>query len=390
MNRRIAALAGTLILAAGGLISPSSVAAAGEFQLEPTITFTSTRDNLALSPIFGAEIYLIKPVMNPDETWALTNPRRLTNDAFGDALASLSPDGNKIVFDSNRVTAGTLCKGVSYNNISDLFLMNTDGTEQTLLTRGSSATWSPDGKTIAFHASASYHASGGLVTECPIRSGPGAPGSATSDSDIFVVNVDDLLAGVEQPKNITLDSDPLATWIDDDPDWSPDGEKIAFTRHPVTDDPNFSVQAEIYLMNSDGTGLERLTFNNTEERGPSWSPDGNQIVFACGGDRTADFEICVMNGDGTPFPDGTFQKQLTENSVFDGGPTFSPDGQQILFHRTVGAAGGGNQQLFIMNSDGTPFPDGTFQKQLTFGTRTTPDGLNNIAQWGELRVKVDA
>ena len=63
MNRRIAAFAGTLILAAGGLISPSSVAAAGEFQLEPTIAFTSTRDNLALNPIFGAEIYMIKPVM---------------------------------------------------------------------------------------------------------------------------------------------------------------------------------------------------------------------------------------------------------------------------------------------------------------------------------------
>jgi hypothetical protein len=46
--------------------------------------------------------------------------------------------------------------------------------------------------------------------------------------------------------------------------------------------------------------------------------------------------------------------------------------------------GGGNQQLFIMNADGTQ------QTQLTFGTRTTPDGLNNIANWGELRVKVEA
>jgi TolB protein len=92
----------------------------------------------------------------------------------------------------------------------------------------------------------------------------------------------------------------------------------------------------------------------------------------------ADFEICVMNAGGTGL------MQLTDNSTFDGTPTFSPDGQQILFHRTVGVPGGGNQQLFIMNADGTQ------QTQLTFGTRTTPDGLNNIANWGELRVKVDA
>lgn len=372
MNHRIAALTATLILVAAGSISASSVAAAGEFHLESTIAFTSTRDNLALMPVFGAEIYLIKPVMNPDGTWALTNPRRLTNDAFGDAFANLSPDGNKIVFDSNRLTAGTVCDGVTYNNIDDLFLMNTDGTEQTLLTRGSSATWSPNSKTIAFHASASYYASGGLVTGCPIRRDPG---SATSDSDIFAVDADDLLAGVEQPRNITNSPD----WIDDDPDWSPNWQRIVFTRHPVTDDPNFSNQAEIFLLNPDGTGLLQLTSNTEEERGPAWSPDGSRIVFMCRiGGGMADFEICVMNADGTGL------MQLTDNSTFDGTPTFSPDLKQIMFHRTVGVPGGGNQQLFIMNADGTQ------QTQLTFGTRTTPDGLNTLAHWGELRVKVDA
>jgi Tol biopolymer transport system component len=372
MNKRIAALTATLILVAVGSISASSVAAAGEVHLESTIVFTSTRDNLALNPVFGAEIYLIKPVMNPDGTWALTNPRRLTNNAYGDGFANLSTDGKRVVFDSNRLTAGTVCDGGTYNNIFDLFLMNTDGTGQTLLTRGGSATWSPHSKTIAFQASASYHASGGLVSGCPIRRDPG---SATSDSDIFAVNMDDLLAGVEQPTNLTNSPD----WIDEDPDWSPNGQKIAFTRHPVTDDPNFPNQAEIFLMNPDGSGLLQLTSNNEEERASAWAPDGSRIAFMCGiGGGMADFEICVMNADGTGL------MQLTDNSTFDGTPTFSPNGQQILFHRTVGVAGGGNQQLFIMNADGT------LQTQLTFGTRTTPDGLNNIANWGELRVKVDA
>ena len=376
----IAVLAITLALVPGF----SQASTPTTFTRVSTIAFTSTRDNLPLMPVLGAEIYLIKPVTNPDGTLGLTNPRRLTNDAFGDAFANLSPDGKKVVFDTNRLTAGSVCKGITYNNISDLFLMNTDGTEQTLLTRGSSASWSPDSKTIAFHASASYYESGGVESGCPIRRGPGSPGSATSDSDIFVVNADEVanaegvLAKTPLATNITNSPD----MIEDDPDWSPDGQKFVFTSHPVTDDPNFSDQAEIFVMNPDGTDLQQLTLNFEEERGPAWSPDGTQIVFICRigaqTDLAADFEVCVMNADGTGL------MQLTDNAVFDGTPTFSPDGEQILFHRTVGAPGGGNQQLFIMNADGTQ------QTQLTFGTRTTPDGLNNIANWGELRVKVDA
>jgi TolB protein len=344
------------------------------FTLESTIAFPSTRDNLTLIPLLGAEIYLSgKPVTNADGTVALTNVRRLTANAYGDAFPNLSPDGKKIVFDSNRLTADS----VSLFD-DDLFVMHTDGTEQALLSRGSSATWAPDSKTIAFHASASYYASGGQTSGTPIRRNPG---SATSDSDIFVASVDDLAKAADVPTKtqLAMNITNSPEWIDDDPEWSPDGQKIVFTRHPVNDDPNLSNQAEIYLMNPDGTGLQQLTHNAEEERGPTWSPDGTRIAFACaiGGASGAAFEICVINADGSGLT------QLTDNETFDGTPSFSPDGQQIVFGRTVSAPGGGNQQLFIMNDDGTQ------QTQLTFGTRTTPDGLNNLANWGELRVKVD-
>jgi hypothetical protein len=118
------------------------------FELVSKIAITSTRDN-PTEPLLGAEIYLI----NPDGT----DPQRLTdNFPYGDSFPTLSPDGKKIAFDSNRLTAdsGTL-------NISDLFVMDADGTNQELLTRGSSATWSPNSNFIAFHASADYYASGG-------------------------------------------------------------------------------------------------------------------------------------------------------------------------------------------------------------------------------------
>jgi TolB protein len=270
MSKPLAWLLAALILLAAAASSASAVAAHGasgsvggeplsqcnngntsNFQLDPTIAFSSTRDDPSGNPQLTAEIYLL----NPDGT----NPRRLTDNAYGDGFPNLSPDGKKIVFDSNRLTAGTVIDGVTYNNISDLFLMNADGSEQTLLTRGSSASWSPDCKDIAFHASASYYASGGTVSGLPLRTDPG---SATSDSDIFVANVDDLLAGAAAPRNLTGSwtvSDGQRVKIADDPDWSPDGQHIAFTAHNVGDEgPNWpkppfvSNSAEIYVTNATG------------------------------------------------------------------------------------------------------------------------------------------
>jgi TolB protein len=334
-------------------------------RLDSTIAFTSIRDNPTVNLAFSFEIYL----MDPDGT----NARRLTDNNYGDAFPVLSRDGKKIVFDSNRLTAdsGTL-------NISDLWVMNTDGTEQTLLTRGSSAIWSADSKIIAFHASASYYASGGLVSGTPIRTDPG---SATTDSDLFVANVDDLAAAVDvlaktkQATNITNTPDQ----IEDDADWStsptsaPAGQRIVFTSHPVTDKPNPSNQAEIYMMDPDGSNRLQLTHNDYEERAPAWSPDGTRILFSCRIDGgTTTFEICVMNADGTGLV------RLTDNAVPDLTATWSPDGQQIVFHRTVAVQGA---QLFTMqpalNPDGT-LPTAT---QVTY-----PPGLNVLANWGQLRV----
>jgi TolB protein len=336
-----------LWLFALGVGAEGQEGSATHFTLRSTIAFVSTRDDPTGNPLLTAEIYL----MDEDGTHA----RRVTENADGDGFPALSPDGKKMVFDSNRLRAN----GEPLNT-SDLFVMDVDGTEEAHLIRGSSGTWSPDSKSIAFHASAS-----GLGH--PIKADPGA---ATSDSDIFVLNVDDLLTGVAQPKNITNNPDA----IDDDPDWSPDGQQIVFTSHDVNDSAANSVTAEIYVLNADGTGVPtRLTNNGEEERAPAWSPDGTGIVFMCRrglpppGAVLRTFEICVMNADGSG------QVQLTNNTVNELTPSWSPDGQQIVFHRLVS----GRFQLWLINADGT----GLVQLTNTLGA-------NAFGNWGELRVHV--
>src|SRR5262245_33334816 len=134
-----AVLAAALSLGASGIVT-------AEQCLVSTIAFSSNRD----APTF--EIYLMNPdPMNP-------NVRRLTDNTDGDAEPAFSPDGKQIVFSSNRNNA---LEGQVPLNIGDLFLMKDDGSPEKLLTLGSAASWSPDGKYITFHRSAS-----GLA--CPV------------------------------------------------------------------------------------------------------------------------------------------------------------------------------------------------------------------------------
>jgi TolB protein len=317
------ALKGFLVVVIFAALAAPSMAQ----EVVSTVAFTSTRDNLDIAGLNATELYLMDYLDNGQ----FSEPRRMTDNARGDIFPTLSPDGKgRILFDSSR----RRIQGVDPVNVSDLFLMNHDGEEPVFLTRGGSPTWSPAGpngiasKMIAFHASASG-------TGRPPKIDPGA---ATIDSDIFVVNVDDLLELGVLPQNITNDPDA----VDDDPDWSPDGQKIAFTSHLVSDSQTDSKTAEIYVINPDGTGRQQLTFNTEEERGPNWSPDGTRIAFMCrrGG---PDFEICVMNADGTG------QVQLTANTFFEGTPTWSPDGELIVFNRTVTVP---LPQLYVMDKNG--------------------------------------
>jgi Tol biopolymer transport system component len=92
----------------------------------------------------------------------------------------------------------------------------------------------------------------------------------------------------------------------------------------------FIIQPDVFTMNPDGSGVKQLTSFGSNEAifGLGWSPDGSQLVFAR---ARADFsasQIWIMNRDGSN------QRQLLNDPHgFDDEPSFSPDGNQVVFQR---------------------------------------------------------
>src|SRR5919108_6293022 len=95
----------------------------------------------------------------------------------------------------------------------------------------------------------------------------------------------------------------------------PNGQ-IAFVRG-VNGEPE---TYEIYIMNSDGNDQTRLTDDSAFDGFPSWSPDSEKIAFTSNRDSGG---IFVMNAD-----DGSGQTRLTDNSAE---PSWSPDSEKIAF-----------------------------------------------------------
>ncbi|MBC7877833.1 MAG: PD40 domain-containing protein [Anaerolineales bacterium] len=153
----------------------------------------------------------------------------------------------------------------------------------------------------------------------------------SSEGDIFVVNAD----GTGR----TQITDHPAE--DFDPVWSPDGTQIAFRTHRDGDE-------EVYLMNADGSDQRNLSNAPRTDYSPAWSPDGQWIAFLS--DRTGNHGIWVIK------PDGSGLRQVTEIPGISEYPTWSPDSSRIAFHCTFGrilSTGSGDFEICVVNFDGT-------------------------------------
>jgi uncharacterized membrane protein len=194
--------------------------------------------------------------------------------------------------------------------------------------------------------------------------------------------------------------------VDTQPDWSPNGNRIAFTS-------NQDGNNEIYLLNADGSGLQRLTNDPANDQFPSWSPDGQWIAFTS--DRDGNQEIYKIRVDGSELlnlsnnpandyqpdwydhpeflgiteeilftsdrdgnhevyvmqVDGSQQLNLTNHPSNDSFPAGTSIGNRIAFSSDRE----GNQEIFVMDRNGENLVNLTGNPASEFGPVWSPDGL---------------
>ena len=157
---------------------------------------------------------------------------------------------------------------------------------------------------------------------------------STRDGDyaIFEMNADGGAQRRLTPRESTGASSPARLFFQIEPAWSPDASKIAFSSRR-------SGTSDIYVMNADGSGTQRLTSGKLNDSHPTWSPDGTRLAFERDGD------IHVMNAGGTGL------RRISDPVVEEREPSWSPDGSLIVYvRRTPGTA---VRELWLMRPDGS-------------------------------------
>ena len=250
----------------------------GDDTLPPPTPVRNARIAFSSAAHGNPDIYVI----NADGT-GLTN---LTNHLAEDMAPAWSPDGKRIAFTSTR-------------NGLNILVMNSDGSRQAFVTNfanegGHTPAWSPNGHQIAFQEHGGIH----------------------------VINVQDPPIPALALNNKLTDG-----W---DPAWHPAGTHIAYTAQRNREN------GDIYIMDANGGQETRLTDHPELDSQPAWHPSGNWIAYRSHrnppdimgdgvnlGDKNSEIYLTDINGN--------LEVNLTNHPGNDKLPSWSPDGNHIVF-----------------------------------------------------------
>ena len=284
-----------------------------------TVIFQSTRQGHACDQIF---------VMNVDGSDV-----RLVSTGRGQTTCSFFLPGNQRIIYASTHARSAACppkpdrsRGYVWALYDyDIYIGNADGTDLTRLTDNprydAEGAVSPDGKTIVFTS---------------LRAG---------DLDIYTM---DTAGG--NVKQLTFEKG-----FDGGPFFSWDGSTIVYRAyHPkapedvaayerlLSKDLLRPHQAEIFVMTADGRHKRQLTHNGAANWAPAFHPNGRQIIFSSNlhAPGTRSFDLYLVN------IDGTGRERITFGG-FQSFPFFSPDGSKLVFSSDRGAAGTREFNIFI-------------------------------------------
>ncbi len=299
----------------------------------------------------------------------LSGVRQLTFEGHRAGEGYFSPDGTKIVFQSEREPG---------NPFYQIYLLDLESGETRRVSPGVGKTtcaWMhPSGRTVLF---ASTHldpkAREKQELEVAARSSAGSRRYAwdfDDEYDLFSINLES-----GGPRRLTR-----ARGYDAEASYSPDGTRIVFTsnRHAFEDglspedralfarDP--STMAEIYRMDADGSNVRRLTRTPGYDGGAFFSPDGSRIVwrrFSEDGERA---EIYSMD------LEGEVVRRLTSLGAMSWAPFFHPSGEYVIF--TTNLHGSENFELYLVDAEGRREPVRVTESEGFDGLPAfSPDGI---------------
>ncbi len=282
-----------------GFIGPLMLVITGCAKLPiPEVNLNAPHIEIAFSTTRGVETHWVRGtifVMTADGS----HQAALADDVGGGRPASAptwSPHGKCIAFADIMTSEET----ERYGSGVGLVILCTDGTSQ-IIPGGLYGAWSPDGKEIAYY---------GLEQ--------GGKSSSINVVELHSGQAETLISGLGGYEK-HYDGLRLS--------WSPSGEQIVYE----LDDP--SGEWGIYIMSRDGTQRQFLT----RGRRPEWSPTRPEIAFDDEG------ALWLINADGSE------RRALTSGEGDDRWPSWSPDGETLVFE----SYRDGNGEIYRIGRDGT-------------------------------------
>jgi TolB protein len=184
------------------------------------------------------------------------------------------------------------------------------------------------------------------------------PGSGPSnDTELYVMNTDGT-----HVRRITF-SVGYFNW---QPAWSPDGEHLVWMHFLSSEPPpGSSPQTDLWIVDLQ-TGVQRNLTNtpDTWEAGPQWSPDGKRIAYDSDLLEPGNNDIYTIR------PDGFDLRRLTRGPGYDETPNYSPNGDHIAFDSDQT----GNGNVFVMRTDGSQLRQLTNNPDFEGSPAFSPDG----------------